>query len=178
MSSYCQGKNTFNRTVGAGTFAEKKLIELLTAAGLPARKNPATRRTEMIGWDVEAHLADRRFTLEAKFDQYEARSGNVAIEYMNTKKCSPSGINATQADLWVTVLQDPFAVWVARTADLKQWFHTQKPYREISCGGDDNAAMKLFRREELFDGVPFHRIDDLHPAELTSLLKSLLEPAA
>jgi hypothetical protein len=170
MSSY----STFEKTVGAGTFAEKKLIDLLSSAGIPAAKNASTKKSEMLKWDIEGDLGGRKFTVEAKFDMMAAKTGNLAVEYFNVRQGKPSGIKATTADLWAVCLTDPMTAWVCRTADLREYFESVKPLRDIACGGDDNAAMRLWRKDDILPAV-FHRIDHLPAADLTSLLKTLLE---
>lgn len=127
----------------------------------------------MIQWDVESALGGRRFTVEVKYDAYEAKSGNVAVEHFNVKQCKPSGITATTADLWAFVFADG-SVWVARVDQLKKFVASVKPFRDIACGGDDNAAIKLYRREVILPGVPFHRADGLAVWDLTALLRDLL----
>jgi len=150
------------------------VIRLLNEAGLLARKNPEKRdRAKMIQWDVESQVGSRQFTVEVKFDAYEAKSGNVAVEHFNVKQCKPSGISATTADLWCFVFADG-SVWVARVSDLKKFVAATKAFRDIACGGDDNAAIKLFRRDHILPGVPFHRVDGLAVWDLTALLRDLL----
>lgn len=128
----------------------------------------------MAKWDVEAVLG-RTFTIEVKYDAMEARTGNVAIEHYNTRACKPSGISATTSDVWAIVLQSPTTVWLARTSDLRHYFETVAG-REIACGGDGNAAMRLYPRHELFDAI-FHRADELAPWDMCSLLLNLLDVA-
>lgn len=100
-----------------------------------------------------------------------ARTGNLAIEYYNVKKASPSGISSTKSDLWVVVLENE--VWISATRKLRKYFNETKPHRTIECGGDDNAAFKLYRKEEILEAV-FYRIDNINKLALTNLISSLL----
>ena len=166
---------SYHKSVGLGNFGENLVSDTLAKAGIKNSKNPEKScRKIMSEWDIEFVFEGKRFTLEAKFDKYEARSGNIAIEYWNVKQGKRSGLLASKSDLWAIVLYEPVTVWVARTSDLRKYFHTVKPFREIACGGDDNAAMKLYRRDELFSDVPFYRLDDKDSDAVALLLNKLL----
>lgn len=142
---------------------------------METRKNPEKRdRAKMAEWDLEASLGGAVFTLEVKYDKYESRSGNIALEYFNVRLGKPSGVAATKSDLWGVVLQGPPATaWLARTADLRKFYETAEPFRDVPCGGDQNAAMKLYRRDEMFEAVPFRRLDGLSREEVVRLLREL-----
>lgn len=167
-------KREYRQSIGAGTYGEQLVSTLLTAAGVANRKNPEkSDRSKMILWDLELELRGATFTAEVKFDQMESKTGNIAIEYFNTKQGKPSGILATSAHLWVVVLQGPESVWAAPTPALRAHFGAAKPLREIACGGNQNSAMKLYRRDDLFAAVPFARLDGLAPAALEELVYKL-----
>jgi hypothetical protein len=157
-----------------GDRAERDVVQLFANASIVIERNRARDLKKLILWDLKGSLADREFTIEVKYDLMEAKTGNIAVEYYNVRQCKPSGIMATEADLWIFVLQKPRSVWICRTAALLAYFDTAKPHRNIACGGDDNAAMKLYRRKVLFEAVPFHRVDLLSGDDLLSLLNELL----
>ena len=167
---------SFRKTIDAGTFGEQFIKCILERAGIRCWKNPeATNKSVMIKWDLGAEFPGGfKFTLEVKFDQMEAITGNVAVEYFNVRQGKPSGILATTSNLWVFVLGDPLTAWVCRTKDLREWFESKPCHREISRGGDGNAAMKLYRRDELFKAL-FTRIDNLGPWDVSCVLKQKLE---
>jgi hypothetical protein len=167
-------KNSFKETVAAGNFGEQFIIRLLANSGISAVKNPSKDKAEMTLWDIEATVDGQVFTIEVKFDKYEKKSGNIALEYYNPRKGKASGILATNSDLWVFVLNDPISAWVCRTDDLVHHFHTEPCVRDIACGGDGNAAMKLYRRESLFEKM-FFRFDSCKPSEVAPILKNLLD---
>jgi hypothetical protein len=162
----------FRRDVAVGGVGERALVGVLAGAGLEAAQNKATKRSELARWDVEFRLAGRRVTAEVKTDLYEARTGNVAVEFFNSRSGKPSGIAATAADLWVVVLADG-GVWAARTAALKGYFDSQPCVREVHGAGDGNASLRLFRRAELFAAV-FKRLDGLPAPELLTVLEDSL----
>lgn len=156
-----------------GNFAEDYVKEILNDAGIPTQKNSSTSRSELIGWDLEARVRGIRVKLEIKYDKMAAKTGNIAIEYFNVKQGKPSGIDATTADLWVYVFSEPKSAWICRTDDLRAYMKNNREFRNIACGGDDNAAMKLYRKESLLDAV-FHRLDILSPDQTEVTLANIL----
>lgn len=164
---------TFNRSLALGGAAEEFVKKIFALAGISCLANTSSSRSNLVKYDLCCD-GQWRFTVEVKFDVMEAKTGNVAVEYFNTKQGKPSGILATEANLWVYVLNNPLTAWACQTSALKRFFESAKPYREIASGGDDNAAMKLYRREEIFSKVPFHRIDNLHGEEIVGVLEKLL----
>lgn len=165
--------NSYTDKRAAGKFGEIALAKVLERAGATVVFNNSKDKQTLKEYDLTVSIGQTIFTAEAKFDQMEATTGNIAVEYYNTKKGEPSGIDATKADIWAFILQRPQSVWVCRTADLKSYKDTVRPFKDIACGGDDNAAIKVYRREEIFAAVPFHRIDTVTPTHLTSLLITL-----
>jgi hypothetical protein len=73
------------------------------------------------------------------------RTGNIALEYFNSKSMKPSGITATKADWWVHKIDGE--LWIIRVSDLLNFTKTEKPVRMISRGGDDNADLLLYQIE-------------------------------
>lgn len=165
---------SYGRSKEVGRFGEQCLKCILEKAGAKVLENPARSKKGLIGWDLAVELGEKKFTVEVKFDQMEAATGNVAVEYFNTKQARPSGILATKSDLWAFVLRKPTTVWACNTKALRDWFQTKPFYREVACGGDDNAAIRLYRRAELFSSLPFERLDDKEPALLGYLLLKML----
>lgn len=162
----------FKNSLEIGRFGEVYTQKLLRNAGLPTKLNEDRSRERLIEWDIESELGGRPFRIEVKFDQMEQKTGNVAVEFYNVKLGKPSGIDATVADLWVFVFQG-MSAFVARTADLRSFCKTVKPFRHIPCGGDNNAALMLYSRDVILPAV-FHPMDDLNPEELKGLLSGLL----
>lgn len=154
--------------------AEKLVLNLLRSAKIEALPNASKKRTEQSQWDIEAFRRGRRFTIECKYDIYQAESGNIAVEYYNPRQAKPSGIGVTTADLWVFVLTKPVTAWVTTVSQLRAYVATMPPFRDIACGGDGNAAMKLYPSDEIL-GAIFTRIDNLSPAQLPLILANLLE---
>ncbi len=159
-------KQTFGKTSGAGKFGEQTVLNHLKSLDIEARKNPNSKD---IKWDIEFFHNNEWYSIEIKYDKMESETGNIAIEYYNTKKASPSGILATTSDFWVFVLQNPLSIWLAKTSELLKFFNDTKPYRDITCGGDDNSAMKLYKREDILSTV-FTQIDNLSSKQFIEIL--------
>jgi len=128
-----------------------------------------------IEYDLECKLKRKKFTIEVKYDWMAQKTGNLAIEYYNTKKNAPSGIDATEADIWCVCLEDGenITIWMTPTSLLRRHIKENKPYRTVE-GGDNNSAMKLYRQDDILS--IFVRIDDKLSAEETlKTLKKILK---
>jgi hypothetical protein len=167
----------FAKDLRAGRRGEDSLLEILAGAGLEAGRNPARGRKGRAGYDVWAELPGGRRLFEVKHDLWEARSGNVAVEYANPRAGRPSGIAATEADAWVFVLADGSA-WACRVRDLRRHHGKGRGgagfVRDLAVCGDDNSSSYLYRRKELF-GILFFELTGLEPDELVALLEVLTE---
>lgn len=166
-------KRDYKKSLADGKFAENLLRRLLDNAGLPNGSNPTKDSSGLLAYDVQALLGERRVTFEVKYDKMASKTGNVAVEYRNTKKNKPSGILATRADFWVFVFAGPVEVHVASVAALLEYFHSDARFRDITCGGDDNSAMKLYRRDQILPAV-FRRLDAAPPESVPAVLSGLL----
>lgn len=160
--------NSFRRDLVDGQAGEKILMDLLLKASISCEQSPE-RDLDLLG-----EIAGLPFSIEVKYDMAESRSGNIAIEYYNTKSCKPSGISSTKADLWGLVLINPQTVWIARTADLRKFVGETKPFREYFKAGDGNAAIKLYENYVILSSV-FHQVDHLPAEELQGLITSLVK---
>ncbi len=120
------------------TIIENELISLFGAEILERWKGG--------GWDFKAKLNKKIFLAESKFDIRSAETGNIAIEFYNSKICKPSGISATISDVWFYLLPD-MTKWFASVKTIKQFMEDVKPLRIVYGGGDDNSDMVLYRKE-------------------------------
>ncbi len=164
---------TYLTDLSKGHKAEEYIRQLFAAAGIKSELNASRKKKDLLAWDIEATLDKVQFYVECKYDLYEARSGNVAIEYFNVKTATDSGLMATSADIWCHVLDKPMTAWVCRVSDLKEYFHKKPCHRNIPCGGDDNSSMKLYVRERIFGDI-FTQIDNLNKEQLRTVLRNLL----
>jgi len=56
------------------------------------------------GYDISSKSGEHR--IEVKFETTPIRTNNVALEYWNTDFDKPSGVLATDANLWVHIVKD------------------------------------------------------------------------
>jgi len=155
-----------------GDIAEQKVIDIFIKAGWKAEKNvdKATRAL----YDIEVVFPPRLETLtriEVKNDLYAAKSGNLAIEIYNTRSNKPSGLTVTEAKLWAVNLDDE--LWIGLTSVLKAFVEKEKPTKVVNNAGDGNAAILLFRKDQILPAV-FHRIDNLEIDDLEKLILELI----
>lgn len=167
------GRRGFAAANKLGRAGEERAAAVLRAAGLRPEANPAADRAGRAGWDLRFVLGPLVRTAEVKHDLYEARSGNVAVEYFNPRAGRPSGVAASTADLWVVVLADG-SVWACRTADLRDYLATGPCVRDVPRAGDGNAAVRLYDRATLFAAI-FVRLDDLPGDDLLTVITGMTE---
>lgn len=172
------------RDLELGKTAEKHLLNKLIENDFVASLNPERKNRDiMLGWDIsfEVRLEScpsevAPILIEVKFDKMAHKTGNLAIEYYNTKQCKNSGILATKAHLWAVVLENNKGdreVWIANTDVLTNHFKNVKCLREV-VGGDDNSAMKLYTKESLLGSI-FIRIDNLDKKQFRKAIFNVIK---
>jgi len=159
---FLQGKN-----------AEKFVMDIFQKNNVICKANLSKIRKELIGWDFaflyeQLNLAKIEYKIEVKNDIMEQETGNIAIEYYNTKLCKSSGIDATIANFWVYVLENPKTAWISSVKLIKEYIKNNLPIKDV-CGGDDNSQMKIYPREQIFSAI-FNRIDNLDIVQFKELL--------
>lgn len=103
-------------------------------------------------YDVEWEDNGKNLKGEVKFDKASDRTGNIAIEFHNSKLNKPSGLTATKADVWFIVFPDD-VIWWCYVEDLKKFVKENKPKKVVIGGGDKNADLYLYSKnfiEKLF----------------------------
>jgi len=166
-------KKSISISLAIGTQGEKLLQNVLEKANLPSILNPAKKMKEKREWDVQATFYNKdTVTFEVKYDLYAAKSGNIAIEFFNSKSGTPSGLTATTADIWCHVITNPMSIWLTSVTSLKKFCEENKPFKTITAGGDDNSCMYLYKQDFILDSI-FHRIDDMEPVSIRELINIL-----
>ena len=150
-----------------GRVAEELVIELFKKHKIKITED----KSDLITHDLQFEHKDKKYHIEVKFDMMQSKTKNIAIEYFNTKKAKPSGINATKADLWCIVLQNPSSVWLTSTKLLKEYVK-DNPGRLVD-GGDNNSSMILYKSSEILESV-FKRIDEVKKKEFLEILNDKL----
>lgn len=154
---------------------EDRVREAVEACGAVCQKNASETRDGKQKYDLLCSIDGTQFSIEVKFDVMAARTGNLAIEYFNTKQGKPSGIHATASSVWAVVLKTTSGseVWLVRTSTLKAYFSANPGIRDVFGAGDNNAAIRLYDKSDLL-GPVFSRLDTLSREEGRQLLLGLV----
>lgn len=154
---------TFKHSRALGRSGEDKVVALYEECGFITSKNNTASH------DIK--VEDPEFTTEVKFDKEEVNSGRIAIEVRNSKKDKPSGLYATESDIWAHVLAD-FAVYITRVPTLISYVGSHKPIRVVKFAGDKNAEIWLYESAELLQ--IFHRIDNCSIEDRMRIITEIL----
>jgi len=125
-------------------------------------------------WDLSVEQKETGyevFTVEVKYDEMQAKTGNIAIEIYNSKSGKPSGLTATKANLWCHVLQD--STWITSVEKLKEFCEDTPPFKSFNSVGDGNASILLYKTEDILK--IFERIDNCDPNKIAPLINSHLK---
>jgi hypothetical protein len=141
-----------------GKQAEEFVIKIFNDAKLNANKS----EVELLEYDIEFLIGKTKYTAEIKFDYMSVKTGNLAIEYWNSKKNTASGITSTKATIWVHCILDSgnITAWVANTIELTNYIRDNKPKKTIIGAGDNNACIHLYDVDKMLKDV-FMRIDHI-----------------
>ena len=162
--------NNFLKDLRAGKRGETIFLDMLAKHDIICQSNNSKVKSELSKFDFKIGAK----TFEIKYDLYEAKSGNVAIEYFNPKLAKASGVNITEADFWVFVLSDG-SIWLTRTSILKDYISVLDKVKgfvknAINCG-DGNSCSYIYDRKIIFDNI-FIRLDTLNKEELISVFNN------
>jgi hypothetical protein len=157
----------FRRDLALGNQAEAFLQMVLAKHGISSTFNKTNT------YDILATLNKKNITFETKYDLYCARSGNIAIEFYNPKQGKPSGVGATKAKLWAHIITCPMSLWITSVDRLKDFIEKTPADKIVSCGGDDNSSMYLYKKDIIFDAI-FKRVDECSTSEFMTVLNELL----
>ena len=125
-------------------------------------------------WDLSAAqlgTGHEVFTVEVKYDEMQAKTGNIAIEIYNPRSAKPSGLTATKATLWCHVLQD--SVWITSVEKLKKFCEDTPPFKSFNSVGDGNASILLYKTEDIL--TIFERIDKCSEEEAWKAIHGFLK---
>jgi hypothetical protein len=161
-------KPRFKRDEALGSAAEEHVVGLLRSMGLTTERNASREMSERARYDLKSDFFGVELLTEVKFDLMERQTGNLAIEYYNVASAKKSGIDCTGAHLWVHVLC-PMSAYACPVAVLRNYIERVKPVRDIPCGGDNNAAMKLYRSKTILEEI-FRPFEDLRVGHLAFIL--------
>lgn len=129
-----------------GEMAEFWLMGLLANADFNCDKN-VDKKTRKY-WDIECSNDQCRFKIEVKYDRKCAETGNFAIEVHNPKANRPTGLSVTKSELWSHVLSEN-EILITSVSNLKSFIKKTEPKKIIQFGGDGNAQLWIYRKEDI-----------------------------
>lgn len=156
------------RDLARGKKGELKVTDIFNSFGYETESNIV--KGQLSDYDIKIIKDELSFTIEVKNDEYAKRSGNVAIEVFNPKSNKASGLSATKANFWAQVLDDE--VWITTVDKLREFTKTAKPHKIIDVGGDNNATLMLYKKEDILNEI-FTRIDNIDKLALEFYLKGV-----
>lgn len=164
---------SFVQSARLGKSGERLVLDILTFAAIPCKENLNTVTREF--YDLEANIGSKKFTIECKYDWYSEKSGNLAIEFFNSTKNKPSGIDNTKANLWAIIINDKDykTIWITSVSALKAYIKAHTAFKTIMKAGDGNASIYLYKTEQLLS--IFKRIDNLEKEQIVDVVKGLLK---
>lgn len=154
-----------------GKRGEKLVASVLEFGGIECEINDSSTN---IYYDISCKMGRKKFKVEVKSDYMAAKTGNLAIEYYNTKKDEESGLYITKAEIWAHCIKDGdnLTVWATNVKTLKQFIEDEKPERIIDNGGDNNASLLLYKDFHILE--IFRQLDNLEEKQIKKVMKELL----
>lgn len=162
MNTYSVGKN-----------GEDLIIQLFNINGIVSEKEKDL--TKKYDHDLVSKIGSQTFTCEVKFDMMAQKTGNLAIEYHNSKLDKPSGLSVTKADIWVHLVKDGdnTVIFATSVSSLLKFTQTHKPLKTIKNGGDGNANLYIYKLEDIQN--IFTRLDNIDSKTLQSSIRKILK---
>ena len=143
-----------------GKEGESNFANLLGKADMSVELNDdqkTNRFYDLVAKFMEDNVS-YQLSFEVKNDKMSKITGNIAIEIHNTKKDAPSGLMITESDIWVHICHEE--IWICNVEKLKEFCNNTKPLKLIERGGDDNARLLIFKKQDSLHKI-FDRIDNL-----------------
>jgi len=153
------------REFAQGSKGEQMVMDLLSQVGGKSVIPDKPQKSH----DLEIELSNKKFTGEVKYDLMGGKTGNIALEFWNSKQDAPSGITATKADLWFHIFKEE--IWVANTIALKIYIQNNIPNKIIFSGGDNNANLYIYKATTILTSAFIL----LHGKSNKDILKHILE---
>lgn len=162
------------KSLALGNTAENFCINTFRSFSIEAEKNSDTKTREF--WDLDCVIGKKKFKVEVKYDVMAQKTGNLAIEFYNSKSLKPSGIDATKAHIWAHVIQDDTnkTMWIASVKQMKLFIKDNTPFKTLNDVGDNNACIHLYKDSDMLS-VVLHRFETLDETDAAKLVRRLLK---
>jgi len=170
----------FLHSQAMGTKGEKFVQVLFRGFGIDCTLHDDAKKN--IDYDLKCKIwsetkkSGKGFTCEVKYDNMAEKTGNVAIEYYNSKSCKPSGLDATKAKVWIHLVPDGRNVtaWGAPVKGLKEYVKRVLPKKNLTGVGDDNACIYLYDCDVILKEA-FVRLDNINEQDLKAAIRRLIK---
>jgi hypothetical protein len=133
-------KTGIQKDIQRGNDGEKLVASLLSDLGI---KYEFVDKENREFYDIIFWLDRKKYKIEIKYDYFQKKSGNFAIEVFNTYAKKKSGLSITKSNLWIHIL-DEQTMLITHTSKLKDFCRKNKPAKIIERGGDKNARLWLY----------------------------------
>lgn len=164
----------FLKSMSQGKNGENAAISLFQLIGIDCKKDEDKDKRN--DHDLVCQLDKLKFTVEVKHDLMAEKTGNIAVEYHNSKLDKPSGIYSTKANLLVYIVpdQDNMTIWVCSVKKVREFIKDVAPFRSVKNAGDKNANLFLYKEDDIL-GPLFIRIDNISKDEALKVIKKHLK---
>jgi len=152
---FTNGQYDFKKDIITGEKGQEFIRQFLESKGMEYVSD-----CHDITHDLKMTYSGKTYTYEIKTDVYPKDTGNLVIEFECRGKSS--GINATQADYFLTYFPALGEIWNIKTSDLKKLIENKKP-RVFSNSGDKNSNTKLycFKKKDFKPFFKVHIVDKI-----------------
>lgn len=160
------------KSMRIGNKGEETVINLFNHCDIKAEKeNDKDKRYDH---DINCMIGKKKFTCEVKFDAMACDTGNLAIEYWNSRKDKPSGLMVTKATAWVHLIKDGdnITVWIVNTNELKKYINENEPFKKLENIGDGNSNILLYKMDDILS--VFDRIDNVSDSEVQKIVRKVI----
>ncbi len=127
-------------------------------------------------YDLTVKMGKVEFTIECKYDVMSLKTGNLAIEYFNSKSNTASGITVTKSDIWVQLIPEKnsqnILAYAISTSKLRCFIESVQPFKIVVGKGDGNSDMMIYRMDAI---IPeFSRFDNVTDKKIMKAIFSEL----
>lgn len=139
---------SFAQKYKIGSDGEQLLVNTLIGLGYTTARKNDNYETR---YDFDVWLTDQLTTFEVKNDKMFALTGNLALEFWNSRKNEPSGISRSMADFWVHIVpvHGVDTLYIAQRTLLLAAMYEIEPIKKIKAGGDKNSDMYIFSKAQM-----------------------------
>lgn len=137
-----------------GANGEEQVINWFASHDIICLKGEKTNKY----FDLSFQYDKKELTIEVKNDVMGAKTGNIALEFWNSRQQSPSGICVTKADFWVHIFKRE--LYITTVTELRKFIKNNDATKIIFSGGDKNANLYIYPATKILS--TFQRADSFN----------------